>query len=84
MSDLIGQNEAALVAGAQNGNRQALKALLLRNWSWLRGLVRGLVSDQHDVDDVLQNISLRVISRIGTLREPERFSCRAELCCRRY
>ncbi|MBN1124956.1 MAG: RNA polymerase sigma factor [Sedimentisphaerales bacterium] len=66
-------NESALVCGAQRGDRSALKTLLLRNWGWMKGLVRSILSDCNDVDDVLQNICVRVIGKIETLREPERF-----------
>lgn len=43
------------------------------NWGWLKGLVYGIVRDTDAVDDVLQEICVRVISNIDTLREPERF-----------
>ena len=67
------QNESALVCAAQRGDREALQLLLRRNWAWLRGLAYSIVSDADEVDDVLQDICVRVIGKIGTLREPERF-----------
>ncbi|UCG47591.1 MAG: RNA polymerase sigma factor [Phycisphaerales bacterium] len=67
------QNESALVCAAGRGDKQALRTLLVRNWDWLRALVYGVVCDAADVDDVLQDICVRVIGKIGTLREPERF-----------
>lgn len=47
--------------------------LLERNWAWLKGLVFSIVGDAGEVDDVLQDICVRVISKIDTLRQPERF-----------
>ena len=54
--------------------------MLVRNWGWLRGLVysvvgraQGLWAPGEDVDDCLQDICVRVLDKIDTLREPERF-----------
>ncbi|MHC4154472.1 MAG: RNA polymerase sigma factor [Planctomycetota bacterium] len=84
------QNESALVRAARAGNKEALRLLLMRNWMWLRALVFSIVSDGHDLDDILQDICVRVISRIAGLREPERFrpwlatlARRQALCWRR-
>ena len=67
------QNESALVRAAQRGDKEALQRLLTRNWSWLKGLVYSIVGDADQVDDVLQDICVRVITKIDSLREPERF-----------
>jgi RNA polymerase sigma-70 factor (ECF subfamily) len=67
------QNELALVCAARQGDKDALRLLLTRNWTWLRGLVYGVLVDRRDLDDVLQDVCLRVITKIHTLREPERF-----------
>ena len=67
------KNESALAYEAQRGNRDALQALLTRNWAWLKGLVYSIVYNPDDVDDCLQDICVRVISKIDSLREPERF-----------
>ncbi|UCE47362.1 MAG: RNA polymerase sigma factor [Phycisphaerales bacterium] len=67
------QNESALVCAARQGDKEALQPLLGRNWAWLKGLVYSVVGDANDVDDVLQDICVRVITKIDTLREPERF-----------
>ena len=67
------QNEAALACAARGGDRGAMRELLLRNWGWLKALVYSAVRDVQDRDDVLQDICVRVIGKIETLREPERF-----------
>ena len=67
------QNESALVCASQRGDREAFQLLLRRNWAWLKGLVYSIVGDADEVDDALQDICVRVIGKIGTLREPERF-----------
>jgi RNA polymerase sigma factor (sigma-70 family) len=67
------QNESALVCAAQRRDKEALQRLLLRNWPWLKGLVYSILGDADQVDDVLQDICVRVIDKIDSLREPERF-----------
>jgi RNA polymerase sigma-70 factor (ECF subfamily) len=67
------QNESALVCSAQRGDKEAMQHLLTRNWSWLKGLVYSIINNTDQVDDVLQDICVRVISKIDSLREPERF-----------
>ena len=67
------QNESALVLAAQKHDKEALQQLLIRNWPWLKGLVYSILGDADEVDDALQDICVRVIDKIDTLREPERF-----------
>ena len=71
--DMTMQNESALACAAQKGDKEALQLLLKRNWGWLKGLVYSVLTDTQELDDVLQEVCLRVITRIHTLREPERF-----------
>jgi RNA polymerase sigma factor (sigma-70 family) len=67
------QNESALVCAAQRRDKEALQRLLIRNWPWLKGLVYSILGDADQVDDALQDICVRVIDKIDSLREPERF-----------
>jgi len=67
------QNESALVCASQRSDKEALQQLLTRNWPWLKGLVYSILRDADQVDDVLQDICVRVINKIDSLREPERF-----------
>ena len=73
MAAKIKQNESALVCAAREGDKESLSILLTRNWAWLKGMVYSITKNSHDVDDILQDICVRVISKINTLREPERF-----------
>lgn len=84
MKQQMRQNESALVCAARQGDKDALRVLLMRNWNWLRGLVYSIVCDAHDVDDILQDVCVRVISKIGTLREPERFRPWVAVLARRH
>lgn len=77
------QNESALVCAAREGDKEALNALLLRHWRWLKVLVYGVLADAQDLDDVMQNVCLRVVTRIHTLREPECFRAWLAILARR-
>lgn len=67
------QNQSALACKAIAGDRNALEALLRANWRWIRVLAGGYTKSGFDSDDILQNVCLRVMLKIKTLREPERF-----------
>jgi len=73
MSTETRQSERALVGAAQKGDKEAMQLLLGCNWAWLKGLVYSILRDADDIDDVLQDICVRVISKISSLRRPERF-----------
>lgn len=67
------QNEAALAAAARQGDTAALQELLRRNWAWLKALLYSTTGRAENLDDILQDVCVRVIEKIGSLREPERF-----------
>jgi RNA polymerase sigma-70 factor (ECF subfamily) len=67
------QNELALVCAAREGDKGALQTLLSHNWRWLKAVVYSVLKDARDLDDVMQDICLRAITRIPTLRDPECF-----------
>jgi len=73
MGEADKQKPEMLVRAAQNGDTQALRELLVANWGWLKGLVYSIVGDVDEAEDVLQEICVRAISRIGTLRDARRF-----------
>lgn len=73
MAKKRGQNELALVHAAQRGDKESLQLLFRENWAWLKGLVYSIVRNADDIDDVLQDICVRVIGKINTLRQPEKF-----------
>jgi RNA polymerase sigma factor (sigma-70 family) len=77
------QDELALVCAARGGDKEALQALLKRHWGWLKGLVYGVLASAQDLDDVMQEVCLRVITRVHTLREPERFRAWLAVLARR-
>lgn len=76
-------NELTLVCAARQGDKGALQALLNRNWGWLKGLVYSVLPSKQDVDDVMQEVCVRVITKIHTVREPERFRAWLAILARR-
>ncbi|MBP7050561.1 MAG: sigma-70 family RNA polymerase sigma factor [Phycisphaerae bacterium] len=66
-------NELTLVCAARQGDKGALQTLLKQNWGWLKGIVYSVLGNGQDVDDVMQEVCVRVITKIHTVREPERF-----------
>lgn len=76
-------NEVMLLYAAQRGDKDALQTLLRRHWSWVRSLVYGVLGNPQDLDDVMQEVCIRVITRIQTLREPERFRAWLAILARR-
>lgn len=62
-----------LALAAAAGDKTALETLLRRNWLWLKGIVVATVCRTDWADDILQDICLKVIDNITTLKEPERF-----------
>jgi len=77
------QNESALVCAAREGDAGALNTLLIRHWGWLKALVYGASANAQDLDDIMQDVCLRVVKRIHTLREPECFCAWLAILARR-
>jgi RNA polymerase sigma-70 factor (ECF subfamily) len=69
----FGDPELALIGAAQKGDKKALQTLLTANWVWLKGLVYGVLGRSQDLDDIMQEVCLRVITSIHTLRDPQCF-----------
>lgn len=67
------QLESQQVVAAQQGEPGAIEYLLTQNWAWLKALVAGIVRNRADIDDVLQEISVKVIRKIDTLRQADSF-----------
>ncbi|MEV6694971.1 sigma-70 family RNA polymerase sigma factor [Micromonospora sp. NPDC051196] len=62
-----------LVEAAQAGDRAALAELATRSLPSVYHLVRSVLGDRADVDDVAQECMIRVIRGLPELRDPDRF-----------
>lgn len=56
------------------GDEEAFAELVNRHWMRLHRFVSGIVRDQDDVEDVLQEAFVRAFRSLGDLQEPARFS----------
>ncbi|QLQ36538.2 sigma-70 family RNA polymerase sigma factor [Micromonospora robiginosa] len=62
-----------LVRAARAGDREALAELATRTLPSVYRLVRGVLGDRADVDDVAQECMIRMIRGLPELRDPDRF-----------
>ncbi|MCZ7437046.1 sigma-70 family RNA polymerase sigma factor [Micromonospora sp. WMMC241] len=65
--------DVELVTAARRGDRSALTALLTAHLPLVHNVVGRALAGHADVDDVVQEAMLRVVERLPTLRDPERF-----------
>lgn len=65
--------DAALVAAAIAGDRDAAGALLRRHYRDCWRFAYRMMGHQHDAEDVVQDTFLRVVRALGTYREQDRF-----------
>ena len=61
------------MTAARRGDRGALTALLAAHLPLVYNVVSRALAGHADVDDVVQEVMLRVVERLPALREPERF-----------
>jgi RNA polymerase sigma factor (sigma-70 family) len=62
-----------LVSAAQADDRRAMDQLVTSSLPLVYSVVRQVLDDEHDVDDVVQDIMVRALSRLSALRRPESF-----------
>ena len=62
-----------IVARAQAGEMAAQTELVHRYSARVAGYVRPIIPDASEVEDVVQTVFVKVVRRLGLLREPQRF-----------
>jgi RNA polymerase sigma-70 factor, ECF subfamily len=67
-----GRDEVEAVIAARNGDRDAFGLLYRRYGRMVHGVLLARVSRAH-VEDLVQDVFLLALQRLGSLREPERF-----------
>ncbi len=65
--------DAALVASARTGDRDAVEALVRRHDRWVRHVVYATLGQPSEVDDVVQQVWATVWQQIGSLADPARW-----------
>ncbi|MFD6278728.1 sigma-70 family RNA polymerase sigma factor [Streptomyces sp. NPDC060209] len=64
---------AALVGEARRGDTRAMEELLVSHLPLVYGIVGRALNGHADVDDLVQEVMLRIVRALPSLREPERF-----------
>jgi RNA polymerase sigma-70 factor (ECF subfamily) len=71
---LPGESDHELVAKALRGNQKAFQAIVERVHPTAYAVVRGVLGDSDEVDDVLQNVYIKVYRHLGGFRGESRLS----------
>lgn len=58
---------------AVNGDRSALEKLILRHQAWLYNIAVRMVFQPHDAEEVVQEVLIKVITRLSTFRGESKF-----------
>jgi RNA polymerase sigma factor (sigma-70 family) len=65
--------DAALVERAKAGDRRALEDLVLRHQAWVYNIAVRMVFQPHDAEEVTQEVLVKVITKLGTLKGESSF-----------
>jgi RNA polymerase sigma factor (sigma-70 family) len=69
----VKQDFAALISAAKAGDKEAGNQLYKLTCSSAYGTVRSIVSNELDIDDILQETYLHVFSRLDSVENPDKF-----------
>ena len=58
-----------IVAGAMNGDREAMQALWAEHRRWIAAVLLAHKSPLDQLDDLLQDVAMTMVSKLNTLRE---------------
>jgi RNA polymerase sigma factor (sigma-70 family) len=70
---VVGTIEVGLVAAARSGDRRAMDELVAASLPLVYTIVRQALNGDPDADDVVQDVMLRALRQLPTLRKPESF-----------
>lgn len=68
-----GRSEEALILAAQSGDRDALEELLDRQRDWIFHVALKLTRHFHDAEDVAQEVTLNLITKIDSFKQKSAF-----------
>jgi RNA polymerase sigma-70 factor (ECF subfamily) len=71
---LTGENDRELVSKALQGNQKAFRQIVERYHSTAYAVVRGVLGNSDDVDDVLQNVYIKMYRGLAGFRGESRLS----------
>ncbi len=73
MGRQVVSDDRELVARIRRGDPEALRAIVERYQDRIFALIYGIVRDRHEVEDVAQDVFLKVFTRIDSFDERSRF-----------
>lgn len=73
VAPLVNDEDAVLAASAMAGDRAALETLWRRYRRWAAAIILAHKDRDADVDDLLQDVAVAVVAKIGTLSDPSAF-----------
>jgi len=71
---LPGENDRELVSKALQGNQKAFRRIVERYHSTAYAVVRGVLGDSDEIDDVLQNVYIKIYRGLAGFRGESRLS----------
>jgi RNA polymerase sigma-70 factor (ECF subfamily) len=71
---LTAQSDAKLIAGALSGSEKAFRSLVERYHPTVFAVVRSVIGDSDDVDDVVQEVFIKVYRGLAKYRGDAKFS----------
>ena len=73
MSSFAGQADPAVVAAAQQGDRDALTEIIERHRPWVYNIALRMLGDPGAAEDATQDIFIKVLRRIGSYEGRSKF-----------
>ena len=67
-------DDIALVRRIEDGDRDALEALVVRHQPWIYNIAVRMVYHPHDAEDVTQEVLIKVLTKLSTFEGRSRFS----------
>ncbi len=65
--------DVALVAAAQQGNREALEKLIRTHQGWIYNIALRMVWEPEDAQDVTQEVLIKIVTKLGTFQGQSQF-----------
>lgn len=65
--------DSKLVEQAKNGDRTALEQLVLRHQAWIYNIAVRMVFQQHDAEEVTQEVLIKAITKLSTFKGESNF-----------
>lgn len=72
-TEIAGDDDAALVERAKDGDPSALEQLVLRHQAWVYNIAVRMVFEPHDAEDVAQEVMVKAVTKLSTFKGESSF-----------